>query len=134
MKHLALKLDTLAFSGSYIHDAGKPNMKVTFDLKKPDETIVLKIGAPVVGNIDLELDFVEYSDGTLRLHILSSKMIVSLLLQLLKVFNVTPGILSIHYPILSIDMQSIISDMMPGARCVNVSIVNHQYFIEIEVS
>lgn len=133
MKHITLKLNSIAMSGNYLHDSLKPNQTIDFELKKPDQTLQIILKAPVIGSITLDLDFVEYDAGALRMHILSSRSFLRPLLMLLNLFGIDMDALHINYPILTLDMEKIVKNINPNAECLSVSMVGQEFIIEVGV-
>lgn len=133
MKRITLELDSIAMSGNYLHNSLKANQTIDFELKKPEETLQIVLTAPVIGSITLDLDFIEYDAGALRMHILSSRKLLKPLLMLLNLFGIKMGSMHIDYPILTLDMQKIVKDINPNAECLGVNMVGQKFVIEIGI-
>jgi hypothetical protein len=133
MKTLTLTLDHFHFSGDI-----SPDMlllkELHFDLKKPDETIILTLKTPIVGDIRVELDFVHFQNDILTLHILSNRKIADMLLSFMQRYTRNIPFIDIDYPSMRINTILMMATLYPKARIRNIAMVNQQYIVEMEIN
>ncbi|MCK4530556.1 MAG: hypothetical protein KAU44_05210 [Candidatus Marinimicrobia bacterium] len=133
MKTLTLTLDHFHFSGDI-----SPDMllmkELHFDLEKPDETIILTLKAPLIGNIRVELDFIHFQNDILTLHILSNRKIADMLLSFMQRYTRNIPFIDVDYPSLRINTVLMMNFLNPGVRIRNIAMVNQQYIVEMEIN
>ncbi|MEA2076917.1 MAG: hypothetical protein U9O95_02750 [Candidatus Marinimicrobia bacterium] len=133
MKTLTLTLDHFHFSGDI-----SPDMlllkELHFDLQKPDETIILTLKAPLIGDIRVELDFIHFQNDILTFHILSNRKIVDMLLSFMQRYTRNISFIDIDYPSLRINTILMMNTLKPGIRIRNITMVDQQYIVETEIS
>ncbi|MEA3391879.1 MAG: hypothetical protein U9Q91_02745 [Candidatus Marinimicrobia bacterium] len=133
MKTLTLTLDHFHFSGDM-----SPDMfllkELHFDLQKPDETIILTLKAPLIGDIRVELDFIHFQNDILTLHILSNRKIADMLLSFMQRYTRNIPFIDVNYPSLRINTVLMMNSLNPGIKIRNIAMVNQQYIVEMEIS
>jgi hypothetical protein len=133
MKTLTLTLDHFHFSGDI-----SPDMlllkELHFDIKKPDDTIILTIKAPVIGEVKVDLDFVHFQNDILTLHILSNKKIADLLLLFMQRYMKNIPYVDVDYPTLRINTLLMADTLKSKVRVRHIAMVNQQYIIEMELN
>ena len=133
MKTLTLTLDHFHFSGDI-----SPDMlllkELHFDLQKPDETIILTLKAPLIGDIRVELDFIHFQNDILTLHILSNRKITDMLLSFMQRYTRNIPFIDVDYPSLRINTVLMMNALNPGIRIRNIAMVNQQYIVEMEIN
>ena len=105
-----------------------------FDLEKPDETIILTLKAPLIGNIRVELDFIHFQNDILTLHILSNRKIADMLLSFMQRYTRNIPFIDVDYPSLRINTVLMMNFLNPGVRIRNIAMVNQQYIVEMEIN
>lgn len=133
MKTLTLTLDHFHFSGDI-----SPDMlllkELHFDLKKPNETIIMTLKTSFVSDIRVELDFVDYQNDILELHILSNRKIADLLLSFMQRYTRNIPFIDVNYPSLRINMILMMETLKSGIIIRNIAMINQQYIVEMEIN
>jgi len=133
MKTLTMTLDHFHFSGDF-----SPDMiflkEMHFDVQKPDDTIILTLNAPVIGDTKLELDFINFQDDILTMHILSNRKITDMLLSFLQRYTRSIPFLNIDYPTLQINTKILTDKMLPGFKIRHIAMINQKYIVEMEIN
>jgi len=133
MKTLTLTLDHFHFSGDI-----SPDMlllkELHFDLKKPDETIILTLKPPLIGDIRVELDFVHFQNDTLTLHILSNRKIADMLLSFMQRYTRNIPFIDVDYPSLRINTLLMTESLFPKIRIRHIAMIDQKYIVETEIS
>ncbi len=133
MKTLTLTLDHFHFSGDISPDLLLLK-ELHFDLLKPNETIVLTLKAPLVGEFRVELDFVHFQQDILTLHILSNRKIADMFLSFLQRYTRNIPFIDVNYPSMRLNTILMMDMLNPGIRIRNIAMVNQQYIVEMEIN
>ncbi|MCD6337265.1 MAG: hypothetical protein DRP93_07550 [Candidatus Neomarinimicrobiota bacterium] len=133
MKTLTLTLDHFHFSGDI-----SPDMlllkELHFDLLKPDETIILTLKVPLLGEFHVELDFVQFQHDILTLHILSNRKIADIFLSFIQRYTRQIPFIDVDYPSMRINTILMMDTLKPGIRIRNIAMVSQQYIVEVEIN
>ena len=133
MKTLTLTLDHFHFSGDI-----SPDMlllkELHFDVKKPDDTIILTLKAPVIGAVKVDLDFVHFHNDILTLHILSNRKIADMLLSFMQRYIKNIPYVDVDYPTLRINTLLMADALKSNFKVMHIAMVDQQYIIEMELS
>jgi hypothetical protein len=133
MKTLTLTLDHFHFSGDISHDMLLLK-ELHFDLNKPDDTIILTLSAPLVGNVKVELDLVHFQNDILTLHILSNRKIADLLLTFLQRYTRNIPFVDVDYPSLRINTLLMTESLFPKIRIRHIAMIDQKYIVETEIN
>ncbi len=105
-----------------------------FDVQKPDDTIILTLSAPVIGDTKLELDLINFQDDILTMHILSNRKIADLVLSFLQRYARSIPFVDIDYPTLRLNTKIMADKMLPGFKIRHIAMINQKYIVEMEIN
>ena len=133
MKTLTLTLDHFHFSGDFY--PGIILLKeLHFDIEKPADTIILSLRAPVIGKIKADLDFINFQDDILTLHILSNRKIADMLLSFFQRYTKNIPFIDVDYPTMRINTRILTEEFAPKMKIRHISMINQKYIVETELT
>ena len=133
MKTLTLTLDHFHFSGDF--SPGILLLKeLHFDVEKPADTVVLTLKAPVIGEVKVDLDFINYQDNVLTLHILSNRKIADMLLSFFQRYTRNIPFIDVDYPTMRINTKILTENFAPKMAIRHISMINQKYIVEMELA
>jgi hypothetical protein len=133
MKTLTLTLDHFHFSGDFTPDIILLK-ELHFDVEKPADTIILSLKAPVIGEIKVDLDFINFQQDILTLHILSNRKIADMLLSFFQRYTRNIPFLDIDYPTMRINTAILTQKFAPHMAIRHVAMINQKYIVEMELN
>ena len=133
MKTLTLTLDHFHFSGDFSPDIILLK-DLHFEIEKPADTIILTLKAPVIGEIKVELDFINFQNDILSLHILSNRKIADMLLSFFQRYTRNIPFIALEYPSLRINTKILTDSMGSGVKIRHIALVSEKYIIETELN
>ncbi|MFO7841409.1 MAG: hypothetical protein R6V48_04535 [Fidelibacterota bacterium] len=132
MNRMTLIFDHLHLSAEISSDKGLLK-KIHFDIQKPDETIVIRIHAPIINEVKIELDFVRFQDDVLTLHSLSDRKIADMLINFLERYMQPVSFIKFDHPHISINTKLLGNMYFPKLKIRHIAVANKQYIIETEI-
>lgn len=133
MKTLTLTLDHFHFSGNF-----SPNLillkELHFDVEKPADTIILTLNAPVIGVTKVELDFINFQEDILTLHILSNRKIADMILSFFQRYTRNIPFINVDYPTMRINTSILTKELAPKMKIRHISMIDQKYIVEMELA
>ena len=133
MKTLTLTLDHFHFSGDFSPDTILLK-ELHFDVEKPGDTVVLTLKAPVIGDIRVELDFINFQNDILTLHILSNRKIADMLLSFFQRYTRNIPFIDVDYPTMRINTRILTGTLAPHMNIRHIAMINQKYIVEMELN
>lgn len=132
MKTLELTFDHFQISGELI--PGLIMLKdLQLELLKPDNTMRVRVKAPLIQNLHFEFRIDAYENGMLTLFILSKRKMIDALLNLAERFAQLPEYIRIDYPYFYLDIDLLTRESLPGLNIKDFHIAEQNYHITLEL-
>lgn len=133
MKTLRLTFDHFQISGELI--PGFTMLKdLQLELLKPDNTMKVRIKAPLIQNLHFEFRIDACENGMLTLFILSKRKMIDALLNIAERFAKLPEYICIDYPYFYLDIALLAQESLPGLDIKDFHIAKQNYHITLELS